>query len=286
MSDIIEKNEDAEEPKPHKVYDEETDDFVEVSVEMQKRANAVHLQIALNAISTAIGIKRMRDEKLYLGFGCQSFSEYIETRLPFTRRQAYNYIQIAERFIPFLPDISKDEYVVHSGAQHITEMGYNKLFALSGLPDDQFSKIVDGEDGVTLDELADMDTKEFASALTKYKKKHSKTLAQMDEQNKSLKDENRILKEKLAEADQRLEDAKALEAKFGKGGFSLESKRKILELARKEMLAAEQYVFQLNLEESDTIGLQKEVAIFIRRWDEVHKRMMMNYGFVVRAAEL
>lgn len=46
---------------------------------------------------TATDLKRMRDEKLYLSAGFETFEQYTEDCLNIKRRQAYNYISIVEK---------------------------------------------------------------------------------------------------------------------------------------------------------------------------------------------
>lgn len=49
------------------------------------------------AFRMALALKRMRDEKLYLSANYSAFGDYTAEELGIKERQAYNYIEIAEK---------------------------------------------------------------------------------------------------------------------------------------------------------------------------------------------
>lgn len=88
-----------------KVYDEESKKDVSVTIDMQQKAVENHNKIlsSANVIVNAVydmasSLKTMRDEKLYLAYGCRSFRQYCDEKLEISRAQAYNYINVLEYF--------------------------------------------------------------------------------------------------------------------------------------------------------------------------------------------
>lgn len=93
-------------------------------------------------INLSENLKKMRDDKLYIEAGYNSFEDYAELACGLKRRQAYNYIKIIECL---------DKDFVHSNAQ----IGITKLSLLATLSEedkDAFLNKVNVED-ITVSEL-------------------------------------------------------------------------------------------------------------------------------------
>ena len=95
------------------------------------------------AYKMASEIKRMRDEKLYVAGGYGSFAEYTENVLGMKERNAYNYIQIVEKY--------SEEYL-----QLNAKLGVTKLLLLSSLSDADRAKIEEEAEGASVKELKEM----------------------------------------------------------------------------------------------------------------------------------
>ena len=134
-------------------------------------------------ISLATKLKEMRDKKLFVEAGFNSFEEYSEKALGLKQRQAYNYIKVLESF---------DDEFLHSNAK----IGVSKLTLLSSLSDNEKEEIVKNNN---LEETSVSELKEQIQKL-----KDEKTKAQ-EEMNKALKDKDK-LNEKI---DKLKEDLKA-----------------------------------------------------------------------------
>lgn len=87
------------------MYDDESKKEVNVTLDMQQKAVENHNKIltSANVIVNAVydmatSLKSMRDEKLYLAYGCRSFRQYCDEQLAMSRAQAYNYINVLEHF--------------------------------------------------------------------------------------------------------------------------------------------------------------------------------------------
>lgn len=93
------------------------------------RINA-NAQIAAESI-VAVGrdLKAMRDEKLYIELGCQTFAEYCETKTQIKQRQAYNFIKCYETYGEQLASI-----------QHL---GITKLAAMTALDDKERDELIE-----------------------------------------------------------------------------------------------------------------------------------------------
>ena len=79
--------------------------------------------IGLSLLNVCIELKRIRDTKSYSEDGYTSFESYVEEKQKISRRQAYNFITVAE------------SYTVQSIAQY-QNFGINKLVQLSQIEDD------------------------------------------------------------------------------------------------------------------------------------------------------
>lgn len=65
--------------------------------ELHEQVCADAQRVAASMFDFCRSLKTMRDTKLYAELGCESFDEYVESRVGLKRRQVYNYIQTYER---------------------------------------------------------------------------------------------------------------------------------------------------------------------------------------------
>lgn len=111
-----------------------------IITENYSRAVSLHRRICANAqaaqeslFEVCKGLKEMRDGKLYKELGYQNFEDYTQSELGIKRRQAYNYIAVAEK-------LSVD--FVQSTAQ----IGMSKLALLAELDEPERAEIIQNTD--------------------------------------------------------------------------------------------------------------------------------------------
>ena len=147
-----------------------------------------------NLYEVCKGLKEMRDNKLYKELGYQNFEEYCEKEVGIKRRQAYNYISVAEN----LP-----EDFVQSTAQ----IGREKLFLLAKLDEPQREEIQQDTD---LNKISVKSLKEKIKTLEEKTSQQEKALKKVSQE----RDEKEQARALLLDAFQRVcEEKKALEAK-------------------------------------------------------------------------
>ncbi len=160
--------------------------------EIKREAVELHLEIKKNAELTATalvefckGLKKMRDKKLYIELGCETFAEYAKKAFNIEQRQAYNYIQALERL---------GEPILQSNAN----LGITKLNILSEIPRLELEQFVEDNN------VAEMSTKQLKEAVEKATKAEEQ-LTFMTEENEKLKEELDELKEESGDFDEKIE---------------------------------------------------------------------------------
>lgn len=165
-----------------------------IITENYSRAVSLHRRICANAqaaqeslFEVCKGLKEMRDGKLYKELGYQNFEDYTQSELGLKRRQAYNYISVAEK-------LSVD--FVQSNAQ----IGMTKLSLLTELDEPERAEIVQNTDleSTTVKELKEEIRKlkaDSASEIDSMKTRHNQEKAdfmrEKNELNKKLENKQK-----------------------------------------------------------------------------------------------
>lgn len=142
----------------------------ERAILLDKRINA-NAQIAAESI-VAVGrdLKAMRDEKLYIKLGCQTFAEYCETKTQIKQRQAYNFIKCYETYGEQLASI-----------QHL---GITKLAAMTALDEEDRDELIGSG------EAANLSSRELEKRIEELQNKCEQLTMQLEEaENKTDKAE-------------------------------------------------------------------------------------------------
>ena len=147
-----------------------------IITENYSRAVSLHRKICANAqaaqeslCEVCKGLKEMRDGKLYKELGYQNFEDYTQTELGIKRRQAYNYIAVAEK-------LSVD--FVQSTAQ----IGMSKLALLAELDEPERAEIIQNTD------LESTSVKELKNKISDLKKANDRLLEKASQAEKNAED--------------------------------------------------------------------------------------------------
>lgn len=292
------------------ILDLDSGKMVEVTPQQRRMATMLHDQIMLGAYISAISLKRMFDEKLYLAMGCQSQEEYLSTVCPYSRGQAYKLVKIADKFentfkaltgnglnAPLLSEslesIPNDTFngdtVVKP--EDIQRLGMRKLYELAQVEDDDLMQLIregkiEGEGGtVTFEELKNATAKQMAiqikAATEKYKEETKRLRGRtslLEEDNKKLAKENESLMAKL-------EHAREIETKYGGSASKLEDKRNTLDSAAHLLMDFQEVMSRAGVTAEDPLTLKKTLIDIIRDIDEVHQVVQSLYGEVILSME-
>ena len=134
-----------------------------------------------NLYEVCVGLKEMRDTKLYKELGYQNFEEYCEDRVGIKRSQAYKYILIAEK----IPEES-----FHTCGQ----IGKSKLMLLAQLDEPQREEI---QQTVNVEDVSVRELKAEIDKLNEEKKGYKERQDKLLQKNKELvSDVQRVEKER------------------------------------------------------------------------------------------
>lgn len=171
-------------------------------------------KIAASALAEMCrNLKRMRDEKLYLDLGHDTFEEYCENMAGIKARQVYTYISTFER-------LGQD--VLQSNAN----IGITKLELLSQLPASIRDEMLNDPD-----EVKDMSTSEIKK-LVDEAKKQSEQIDMLKSEVQKQKSGNDDLTEKIRNQKKEIADKKEIERKLKETEKQLkEAKTKLEEIS-------------------------------------------------------
>lgn len=148
----------------------------------------------------AYNLKKMRDEKLYLEAGFETFGDYTENACGIKERQAYNYVKVIENF---------DKEFLQSNAK----LGITKLSLLTTLTKEEVEEL---EQEKTLEDLSARDLKaeidQIKAAREEENKQHEMDLSELKDQlsnkDKEKKDLESDYKKKIAKLKEELKALK------------------------------------------------------------------------------
>lgn len=163
----------------------------ERAVLLNSRINANALLMGNLIVSTGRDLKAMRDEKLYKELGFESFDEYCDSKTPFKKRNAYNFIQCFEDY----------------GEQRLEELstlGITKLTKLLAL------NSADREELIESGEAEKMTTRELEKRIKELQNKNEQLTLELDERTKDEKAAE-VLKQQIERLNAELEAAKAVQ---------------------------------------------------------------------------
>ncbi len=280
------------------VWDDEKKKMVAIKPEQVRIASMLQEKVTAGVFVTALAIKRIIDERLYLALGASSVNEYCDTMLPFSSRQAYRYKAIADRFQGILPQLSDGALEgdissrnVTPGSQHdvngINHLGYRKLYELTTVEDADFTEMPTkgvirvGDQVIDIDEINALSAREFSKRLAEIKKGYSARISQLEEKNKLLESERVAIETREAEADSRLLRARDLERMYGTLNNRLESQLDDLNRIDDWLLKATSLINRQRPEEDFPDGYYERVRSILRRLEWLNESAQNAFALVI-----
>ena len=270
------------------VFDDEKNEWVEISQDTQKYAGFVHQQTIVGSLITAMAIKKIKDDKLYLALGCGNFEEYVSTMLPIGRRTAYNYLKIGNKMeLAFPKQLEEGKDDVQLNAHKIEGLNITNLLELTALEDKDFKKLLnDGKieingENFDIEDFKDMTARQTASEIKKTKSKYSNKVDTLSESVKMLKDEKKTLENRIDENEQTVKAAQEKEKLYGAAASNYEHKQSLLNDAKESLYQFEKLLSNADVKTEDSANLQKEFVDLVKRISEVHETFCTNFEDVI-----
>ncbi len=288
----------SEEPHALTILDQESGEFVEVSHEKQRLASYAHNQVLMGAFISAISIKKIFDEKLYLGLNCGSRDEYCETMLPFGRRQAFRLYAIANKFDAVSKSLTGDgltqitsgdtsDLVTLKSQTELAGIGVTKLYELTRLEDDDIKDLIKGgklktESGdYDIEDIKDASAKELSRIVSESTKKYKTKISQLTEEVALLSEEKKAKDKELERLAKEKEELEGLERIYGPMASQLKLKKKLLTEARDLLDTFNEVAIRIGVTEDDPENMRKGIQDLIRSIDDVHNRVLGVYETVI-----
>jgi len=287
-----------------KVYDAESEQWKDISSKEQKMAAYIHNQVLMGVFISATAIKKMFDEKLYLGLGCDSKEEYISTMLPYGRSQAYRLYAIGSKFNGILGGFGEQAKLLGEGneqnpndfvpsmgqneAGNVTPAGLNnlgmaKLYELTRIDDANFDELMTtgkaniGGNEITIEEIKEHSAKELQKRISENKKLYTGKIAQMQEEIKTLKEE----KKTLEASEDKIKTAVELEKLYGGVASKLEDKKSRLSDATSLLNDFNETIMRCGITDEDPQVLQQQLVDLIRQVDGLYARIQGSFGSII-----
>ncbi len=284
------------------ILDQETGQFVEVTHETQRLASYVHNQVLMGAFISAVSIKKIFDEKLYLGLNCGSKDEYCSTMLPFGIRQAQRLYQIANKFDAVSKSLTGNGLIqITSGdtlenttlmshdlnANELAQLGMAKLYELTKLEDENIkdlikegkTKVADHE--LLIEEIKDASAKELSKIISETTKKYKSKISQLTEEVALLKEEKNSIEKDFEKLQAKKEEIDEIEMQYGPTASLLADKKRRLSNASALLNEFVETFVKAGVTDEDPESIRRDVQDLIRRIDEVHSRCSSIYDTVI-----
>lgn len=280
------------------VLDEETGLFVDITPEMMHEASYVHNQVLMGAFISAVSIKRIFDEKLYLAMNCCSKEEYCNNMLPFGKRQAYKLYAVANKFDAVsksltgnaLKEIGSGDtsQFVHLNSQseideNFAGMGISKLYELTKIDDEDFAELVKtgktkiNNTDLDIDEIIEMKGKELQKKINEALKKYKDKTSQQAEKIKLLEEEAKTNEKDYHRLLTKEKDLKLIEAQYGPEATKIEQKIEYMNMAEASLDEFMRVFNNANILPEDPEELRRKAQDITRKIHMYHERAQNLY---------
>lgn len=228
------------------VYDEESERNVVVTVQMQQEAWSEYQRLQDSVMQVAMSLARISERKLYLALGFNSFKDFYQNA-GFSKSQTYRLSAIGRTFAPRMlqsgsespnvgtPDNGKNseqssEREVPTLGLDLSDLGGYKLYELTRLSQESLDTLLNGgelftPDGeaFTLKKAREMNTRDIVDYITRISRgKKQVSASQLKADVQFLKDEKKVLLNKIKEMEKDVKDARALEDHYGPAKAKME----------------------------------------------------------------
>ena len=120
-------------PSGARIRDDDLNEEIMITDEMITRSQHAKQKIQQSLFAIAEGLAEIRDYRLYLVDHCHSFRAWIERYASMSRRNAYHYLTIIDKY-------ANRHGVVQLVSQQFENVGMRKLLELAKLPKEQFER--------------------------------------------------------------------------------------------------------------------------------------------------
>lgn len=267
------------------VYDADEDDMVTRSPHQQRQAAQLMRMVEMATLVKAVALARVADRKHYLDLGHPSFKAFAEASLPVGYRSAQMYVKIGRKFAPMLPEFEGDETKRVSFLEEeiadseemseVAQLPLRSLHKLTKLDDEHFEDVVregkvvmpDGETEYSIEELTAMKTREASEVIEEAQmeaRAYRARIQQLEEEKKRIEAEREADAEKIDEAEERLEEARALEARHGAAARTWSAREGALSEAAHHVREVRRLVVPLEMDETAEQGLANQLVELLR----------------------
>lgn len=279
-----------------------------------QKQKALHLwgMFQQSTFLSALVLREIKQNKHYLDLGCESWEEFCNTKLPFSRSQAFRFIAVADRLAPYLnlnfdsnvapvqhlpteetPALLLTEGEIQLNTEAIEGMGMRKLYEMTTLPKEDLDDLMKGGyittaegEQVSIAEIREMASKEASLLFKSQKDKYQARLSQTEEANKALKAELRIAKEELAKQQEKIKLAKSIEQKYGPTHLETENLLNLIEQTRKHLLDANKVAIKIKIRaDAPEIVLEEARKLMEQYNASAHSFRHRNYEAIELAAD-
>ncbi len=292
------------------VFDAETQEWKKISQNEQQLASYMHNQIMAGVYYSAAALTKMLDEKLYIALGCESRDEYIDTMLPYSRRQAYILLAIGRKFSGILGGISQNKLIsagsddgvqeralndnmsenteigVHERA--LNELGIKKLYEMTKFEDSEIEELlntgstrINGND-FSLEEIKEKSAKDLSIKMAQVKKQYSGKISQLQEEISMLKEEKKL----LLKNEEQVKTAVELEKLYGAPASKLEDKKSRLNKSFSLLNDFIETFARCGITTEDPELVQQQAVDLVRQIDSVYTRAQGVIGDVIANVSL
>ncbi|MEQ8578178.1 MAG: hypothetical protein RIC57_09095 [Balneola sp.] len=278
------------------VFDADSGETVAVSAEMRSLAFGLQQRLDATTLVTALILKKVSDEKLYLAFDCSSFKEYAETMLPFGYSSSKKYLIIGNKFAPMLPEFDSkgdsNHLLESENVAELSGLGYSKLYELTKVEDADFSEVMtegklvmpDGSE-LTLDDLRDMSARDVIEEVRKVRAPLQKEVRKYKEDALTAQAERDQYKSQLEKNKKLIERADELEKLYGEEAVRIGEIEENIRKADSYLRECEKYFNRIVIDDEDPESVKEQTLSLIRRATRIITSAYQNYDWITETAE-